>query len=104
MFFSRVHITGDTLALLDNKYEVEEGNGASRDSYLAEHHIQTFLIIAPRELSRELSRKKSVCYKSNKWTECGFGSDKPFANISETTIAKNVTQTVKTFNAFNPNL
>ncbi len=34
--------------------------------------------------------------RMGKWTECGagWGADKPFSNISESVIAKNVTQTV----------
>ncbi|XP_016383687.1 adenylate cyclase type 4 [Sinocyclocheilus rhinocerous] len=41
----RVHITEDTLAHLDGKYQVEEGNGGSRNSTLKEK--RTFLVIDP---------------------------------------------------------
>ncbi|XP_024943776.1 adenylate cyclase type 6 [Cephus cinctus] len=41
----RVHITKDTLACLDGDYEVEEGHGGDRNSYLREHNIQTYLIV-----------------------------------------------------------
>ena len=75
---------------------MEDGDGQSRDAYLLEHRIKTFLIVAPQPQHDLIKRKQSVCLlkKSNKWTECGFGSDKPFSNISETVIARNVTQTV----------
>lgn len=43
----RVHITEDTLDRLDNRFEVEPGNGHLRDSYLAQHAIKTYLIIDP---------------------------------------------------------
>uniref|UniRef100_A0A672LYJ3 adenylate cyclase n=1 Tax=Sinocyclocheilus grahami TaxID=75366 RepID=A0A672LYJ3_SINGR len=41
----RVHITEDTLAHLDGKYQVEEGNGGSRNSTLKGK--RTFLVIDP---------------------------------------------------------
>lgn len=47
MFCRRVHITEDTLDRLDNRFEVEPGNGHLRDSYLAQHAIKTYLIIDP---------------------------------------------------------
>ncbi|KPL95716.1 hypothetical protein QR98_0001640 [Sarcoptes scabiei] len=43
----RVHITEDTLDRLDNRFEVEPGDGHLRDSYLAQHAIKTYLIIDP---------------------------------------------------------
>lgn len=48
-FFSsrRVHITKATLLQLGNRFEVEPGNGGSREVYLAQHNIETFLIIPP---------------------------------------------------------
>ncbi|XP_059216957.1 adenylate cyclase type 2 isoform X2 [Stomoxys calcitrans] len=45
----RVHITKQTLEFLNGKFEVEEGNGASRDSYLADHKIESYLIIPPKK-------------------------------------------------------
>lgn len=32
--------------------------------------------------------------RTPKWTECGWRADKPFSNVSEQVIAKNVTLTV----------
>ncbi|XP_075161295.1 adenylate cyclase type 2 Ac76E isoform X2 [Haematobia irritans] len=45
----RVHITKQTLEFLNGKFEVEEGNGASRDSYLADHKIESYLIVPPKK-------------------------------------------------------
>ena len=45
--FRRIHITEETLQFLEGDYEVEEGNGGDRNSYLKEHNIKTFLIIPP---------------------------------------------------------
>ncbi|XP_037941199.1 adenylate cyclase type 5-like [Teleopsis dalmanni] len=42
---SRVHITKETLKCLDGDYEVEEGKGADRNSYLKDHQIETYLIV-----------------------------------------------------------
>lgn len=44
----RVHITEATLKHLNKAYEVEEGNGHLRDTYLKELNIKTFLVIDPR--------------------------------------------------------
>lgn len=45
---SRVHITKQTLEFLQDKFEVEEGNGGSRDTYLADHKIESYLIVPPK--------------------------------------------------------
>lgn len=44
----RVHITKATLDYLGDRFEVEPGNGASRESYLADHKVETFLIVPPK--------------------------------------------------------
>ncbi|XP_073814397.1 adenylate cyclase type 2-like isoform X4 [Musca autumnalis] len=44
----RVHITKQTLDFLNGKFKVEEGNGGSRDSYLADNKIETYLIVPPK--------------------------------------------------------
>ncbi|KAG0716726.1 Adenylate cyclase type 2 [Chionoecetes opilio] len=44
----RVHITQATLNRLDNRFQVEPGNGPLRDTYLADHKVETFLIV-PKE-------------------------------------------------------
>lgn len=47
-FCRRVHITKTTLDYLDDKFEVEPGGGASRDAYLSDHKVETYLIIPPK--------------------------------------------------------
>lgn len=48
LFFRRVHITSTTLNHLGDKFQVEPGNGGTRDSYIADHKIETYLIITPK--------------------------------------------------------
>ncbi|CAM1327845.1 ADCY8 (predicted) [Pycnogonum litorale] len=40
----RIHISECTLRYLDGSYEVEDGDGESRDPYLAKHSVTTYLI------------------------------------------------------------
>lgn len=44
----RVHISSVTLEHLNGSYKVEAGNGQSRDSYLKEHGVVTYLVINPK--------------------------------------------------------
>ncbi len=43
----KVHISKVTMQHLGDTYEVEPGNGMSRDKYLKEQNVETFLITAP---------------------------------------------------------
>uniref|UniRef100_A0A3B5M0S1 adenylate cyclase n=1 Tax=Xiphophorus couchianus TaxID=32473 RepID=A0A3B5M0S1_9TELE len=52
----RVHITEATLKHLNKAYEVEEGNGHLRDSYLNELNVKTYLVIDPRIIVYILQR------------------------------------------------
>ncbi|XP_067122187.1 adenylate cyclase type 2-like [Centruroides vittatus] len=92
----RVHITKATLEQLDDRFEIEPGEGHLRDQYLSDHQIETYLIVPPKEdEDKEPSlQKKGSCRarSSSKMNKCmeGWGADKPFANISESTLAKNI--------------
>ncbi|XP_060535203.1 adenylate cyclase type 2-like isoform X2 [Cylas formicarius] len=122
----RVHITKTTLQQLGDRFEVEPGNGASREGYLADHKIETYLIIPPRKESEvqngnlkpanhNSERNNSIgeggigiatpgglptrarpSSKMTKYVEC-WGADKPFANIAESTLAKNIELTFPTY-------
>lgn len=46
---SRVHITRATMEQLNGRFSVEPGNGGTREGYLADHKVETFLIIHPSE-------------------------------------------------------
>nr|XP_015833065.1 PREDICTED: adenylate cyclase type 2 isoform X1 [Tribolium castaneum] len=119
----RVHITRATLHQLGDRFEVEPGDGMNRESYLADHKIETFLIVPPKKPETEAQngnargplatiaeRHNSIgteggiygmatpsgpptrsrpSSKMTKYVEC-WGADKPFANIAESTLAKNI--------------
>ncbi|KAK4877004.1 hypothetical protein RN001_009510 [Aquatica leii] len=117
----RVHITCATLSQLGDRFEVEPGDGRSRDGYLEDHKIETYLIIPPKKPDAETHNEKSLLLvernnsivgdlglngpgyatpsgppsrnrhssKMTKYVEC-WGADKPFSNIAESTIAKNI--------------
>lgn len=46
--FRRVHITKATLLQLGGRFEVEPGDGVSREGYLADHKVESYLIIPPK--------------------------------------------------------
>ncbi|XP_012285023.1 adenylate cyclase type 2 [Orussus abietinus] len=100
----RVHVTKATLLQLGDRFEVEPGEGGSREGYLADHNVETFLIIPPKQSKKQRATEgKDRCMtvpgptpsrsrpssKMTKYVEC-WGADKPFANIAETTLAKNI--------------
>uniref|UniRef100_A0A1Y1L9N5 adenylate cyclase n=1 Tax=Photinus pyralis TaxID=7054 RepID=A0A1Y1L9N5_PHOPY len=118
----RVHVTTATLNQLGDRFEVEPGDGRSRDGYLEDHKIETYLIVPPKKMDGEAhqnQRSKSLLpvernnsidvglngpgfatpggpptrnrhsSKMTKYVEC-WGADKPFSNIAESTIAKNI--------------
>ncbi|XP_018332829.1 adenylate cyclase type 2 [Agrilus planipennis] len=113
----KVHITRATLLQLGDKFEVEPGNGASREPYLADHKVETFLIVPPKKNDVEnkadrsprpngrscsedmngtgiatpgpITPRSRPSTKMTKYVEY-WGADKPFANIAESTIAKNI--------------
>lgn len=65
----RVHITEETLLCLNNHYEIEDGHGHERNSYLKDHQIQTYLIV-PKESHRyktstKVSRQQAQTNSNN---------------------------------------
>ncbi|CAB0013321.1 unnamed protein product, partial [Nesidiocoris tenuis] len=78
----RVHITEATLMQLNGQFEVEPGRGGERDSYLADHGIETFLIVPYCVLlvsGREEKRDVALPAKSRRLEalELGGGRRRP---------------------------
>ncbi|XP_039755318.1 adenylate cyclase type 2 isoform X2 [Pararge aegeria] len=57
----RVHITKATMLQLGGKFEVEPGDGASREGYLADHKVETYLIVPPKKPGVSENGRLSVC-------------------------------------------
>uniref|UniRef100_A0A8I3N280 NADP-dependent oxidoreductase domain-containing protein n=1 Tax=Canis lupus familiaris TaxID=9615 RepID=A0A8I3N280_CANLF len=67
----KVHITRTTLACLNGDYEVEEGHGHKRNSFLKAHNIETFFIvpshqrkILPGLILSDIKAAKSMKFKT----------------------------------------
>uniref|UniRef100_A0A665UDJ6 adenylate cyclase n=1 Tax=Echeneis naucrates TaxID=173247 RepID=A0A665UDJ6_ECHNA len=87
----RVHISSVTLEHLKGSYKVEPGDGQSRDSYLKEHGVITYLVINPKTerhspLLGVRSRpsldggKMRASVRMTRYLE-SWGAAKPFANL-----------------------
>uniref|UniRef100_A0A9J7XX02 Adenylate cyclase type 2 n=1 Tax=Cyprinus carpio carpio TaxID=630221 RepID=A0A9J7XX02_CYPCA len=87
----RVHISSVTLEHLKGAYQVEPGNGQSRDSYLKEHGIITYLVINPKAEKRSPPLparlrttldgvKMRASVRMTQYLE-SWGAAKPFANL-----------------------
>uniref|UniRef100_A0A3P9PWZ5 Adenylate cyclase type 2 n=1 Tax=Poecilia reticulata TaxID=8081 RepID=A0A3P9PWZ5_POERE len=87
----RVHISSVTLEHLKGSYKVESGDGQSRDSYLKEHSVVTYLVINPKmerhsPLLGVRSRpsldggKMRASVRMTRYLE-SWGAAKPFANL-----------------------
>ncbi|XP_043995200.1 adenylate cyclase type 2b isoform X3 [Gambusia affinis] len=87
----RVHISSVTLEHLKGSYKVEPGDGQSRDSYLKEHNVVTYLVINPKmerhsPLLGLRSRpsldggKMRASVRMTRYLE-SWGAAKPFANL-----------------------
>jgi hypothetical protein len=57
------------LDYLGDKFEVEPGNGASREQYLADHKVESYLIVPPKVSDSKSTEKKNRKIKMNK---CNF--------------------------------
>ncbi|XP_032520259.2 adenylate cyclase type 2 isoform X2 [Danaus plexippus] len=57
----RVHITKATMLQLAGRFEVEPGDGASREGYLADHKVETYLIVPPKKPGVSENGRLSVC-------------------------------------------
>uniref|UniRef100_A0A3Q2TI87 Adenylate cyclase type 2 n=1 Tax=Fundulus heteroclitus TaxID=8078 RepID=A0A3Q2TI87_FUNHE len=87
----RVHISSVTLEHLNGSYKVEPGDGQSRDSYLKEHNVVTYLVINPKtemhgpQLPMPPRRppdggKMRASVRMTQYLE-SWGAAKPFANL-----------------------
>ncbi|XP_013877254.1 adenylate cyclase type 7 [Austrofundulus limnaeus] len=88
----RVHITEATLKHLNKAYEVEEGNGHLRDSYLNELNVRTYLVIDPRSKDPSLNTRNTAKPRVNDGLKMrasvrmtryleSWGAVKPFAHL-----------------------
>uniref|UniRef100_A0A8C5G6L7 adenylate cyclase n=1 Tax=Gouania willdenowi TaxID=441366 RepID=A0A8C5G6L7_GOUWI len=89
----RVHISSVTLEHLKGSYKGEPGDGQSRDSYLKEHGVVTYLVINPKtEKHSPLlgvrsrpsmdSGKMRASVRMTRYLE-SWGAAKPFANLHQ---------------------
>ncbi|XP_067351247.1 adenylate cyclase type 7 isoform X2 [Channa argus] len=88
----RVHITEATLKHLNKAYEVEEGNGHTRDGYLKELNVRTYLVIDPRTKDPSLNSRSApkprvndglkmrASVRMTRYLE-SWGAVKPFAHL-----------------------
>ncbi|CAL4064102.1 unnamed protein product, partial [Meganyctiphanes norvegica] len=88
----RVHVTRATLNQLDDRFQVEAGNGHTRDQYLEK--VETFLIVGSKEETEETGddirgRGQRTTLRSKKTAKIMEGS-RPFSALTEATMAKNV--------------
>ena len=61
--FSRIHITMETMKLLKQDYEVEEGHGADRHPYLKENNITTYFIVQDDNRDSKVRGKPQIYEK-----------------------------------------
>uniref|UniRef100_A0A8C7MC62 adenylate cyclase n=1 Tax=Oncorhynchus kisutch TaxID=8019 RepID=A0A8C7MC62_ONCKI len=85
----RVHISSVTLEHLKGSYKVEPGEGQSRDFYLKEHGVITYLVINPKRRSPHLCARSRSSLEGGKMRASvrmtryleSWGAAKPFANL-----------------------
>ncbi|XP_050684588.1 adenylyl cyclase 78C-like [Leptidea sinapis] len=66
----RVHISASTLECLNGAFEVEAGEGQSRDPYLKELNINTYLIKSTEQPRRTRNRSKIIGPAAAQQNEC----------------------------------
>ncbi|MBN3280366.1 ADCY2 cyclase, partial [Polyodon spathula] len=88
----RVHITDATLKHLNKAYEVEEGNGHLRDTYLKEQNVKTYLVLDPQSKEQPVNKghlpkprvndglKMRASVRMTRYLE-SWGAAKPFAHL-----------------------
>ncbi|XP_026325028.1 adenylate cyclase type 2-like [Hyposmocoma kahamanoa] len=101
----RVHITKPTLLQLGGRFEVETGDGASREGYLADHKVETYLIIPPKKppengrlsvctVDRKASIVSSLCNDTSPTKPKGSISPAPSQHsFQETEVPRGVLRT-----------
>lgn len=79
----RVHITQATLDCLADEYEVEDGCGPDRNSYLREHNVKTYFIIPSNQ------RKKAFLFNTLQVRHLAGTSRKKlsFKNVSSVVVS-----------------
>ncbi|KAH9515762.1 Adenylate cyclase type 2 [Bulinus truncatus] len=94
----RVHISRQTLNFLEGEYEIEDGKGYERSTFLAENKIETFLVVpVERRHARDRKLGKTRYHLSGlrkslrvtKFLET-WGVDKPFANLKTSSMVSKV--------------
>ncbi|XP_013196193.2 adenylyl cyclase 78C [Amyelois transitella] len=63
----RVHISSATLECLNGAFEVEPGDGGTRDSYLREHNLATYLIKTTEQPRRTRHTSKPCVQQREMW-------------------------------------
>ncbi|XP_072231931.1 adenylate cyclase type 4-like isoform X2 [Leuresthes tenuis] len=76
----RVHITEETLQHLNGAYQVEEGDGGSRDPLLKGR--KTFLVIDPHK-SDSVSQRETVLFKTGNSLETGESRQRASVRMSQ---------------------
>ncbi|RUS76021.1 hypothetical protein EGW08_016226, partial [Elysia chlorotica] len=93
----RVHISKQTLDFLEGEYNVEDGNGHERSTYLAENNVKTYLVVPVerRQTNRKLGKTRyhlngmRASVRVSKFLET-WGVDKPFANLKTSSMVSRV--------------
>uniref|UniRef100_A0A1I7RZD0 adenylate cyclase n=1 Tax=Bursaphelenchus xylophilus TaxID=6326 RepID=A0A1I7RZD0_BURXY len=88
----RVHITKATLDALNGAFQVEPGNGKERSKYLAEHNVETFLIV-PRDDEEPLSKRNQV-HTSTKAEQLAGILDKHGNSVSRRELSRPIEEEV----------